>query len=131
MNELEEILARVGAELDTAMPEIEIPAVEAEGTSEDEQVRITVANGQVTDVSIDPRSLRKSSAELADDIKAATNAALQAHAQALMAAMQEQSTDPATLRTDLDGVRDQAVKSLSEYLDTMTAMMEAAAAKQG
>ena len=108
-----------------------MPAVEAEGKSEDQMVTITVSGGQVSAVAIDPRSMRKSSVELADDIRAATNAAIEAHSRALMEAMQGATASPTELRTELDNVRDEAVKSLSDYLDAMTAMMDSAAAKQG
>lgn len=130
LTELQEMLAKVGESLDKPLPAIDVPTVEGEGTSEDQMVTITVSGGQVSGVRIDPRSMRKSSVELADDIRAATNAAIEAHSAALMQAMQGNATSPADLRTELDGVRDEAVKSLGDYLDAMTAMMESAAAKQ-
>ena len=87
MNELEELLSKLGTELDKPLPQVEVPTVEGEGLSEDQMVRVTVSGGQVSDIAIDPRSMRKSSVELADDLKEAMNAALVAHADALMVAM--------------------------------------------
>lgn len=131
MNELEELLSKLGTELDKPLPQVEVPTVEGEGLSEDQMVRVTVSGGQVSDIAIDPRSMRKSSVELADDLKEAMNAALVAHADALMVAMQADATDPSTLSTDLDAIAGEATRSLTEYLDLMTQMMESTAAKEG
>lgn len=131
MNELEDILSRLGAELEKPLPAVEVPAVEAEGTSEDQMVRVSVTGGQVSGIVIDPRSMRKSSVELADDLMQAMNAGLKAHADALMVAMQAQAPDPTSLSTELDAVADEATKTLSDYLDLMTQMMESTAAKEG
>ena len=131
MNELEDILSRLGAELEKPLPAVEVPTVEAEGTSEDQMVRVSVTGGQVSGIVIDPRSMRKSSVELADDLMQAMNAGLKAHADALMVAMQAQAPDPTSLSTELDAVADQATKTLSDYLDLMTQMMESTAAKEG
>ncbi|WP_408647221.1 YbaB/EbfC family nucleoid-associated protein [Tessaracoccus coleopterorum] len=65
--------------------------MEGRGESEDSLVRITVSGGRMTDITIDPRSMRRSSVELADDIRVAMNAALEAHATALMHAMREEA----------------------------------------
>lgn len=131
MNELEDILSRLGAELEKPLPAVEVPTVEAEGTSEDQMVRVSVTGGQVSGIVIDPRSMRKSSVELADDLMQAMNAGLKAHADALMLAMQAQAPDPTSLSTELDAVADEATKTLSDYLDLMTQMMESTAAKEG
>ncbi|AQP51547.1 YbaB/EbfC family nucleoid-associated protein [Tessaracoccus flavescens] len=131
MNELEDILSRLGAELEKPLPAVEVPTVEAEGTSEDQMVRVSVTGGQVSGIVIDPRSMRKSSVELADDLMQAMNAGLKAHADALMVAMQAQAPDPTSLSTELDAVADEATKTLSDYLDLMTQMMESTAAKEG
>lgn len=131
MNELEDILNRLGAELEAPLPTVEVPTVEAEGTSEDDLVRVSVSGGQVSGIVIDPRSMRKSSVELADDLMEAMNAALKAHADKLMVAMQAEAPDPATLRGQLDEVRDEATKTLGDYLELMTQMMESTAAKEG
>lgn len=131
MNELEDILSRLGAELEKPPPAVEVPTVEAEGTSEDQMVRVSVTGGQVSGIVIDPRSMRKSSVELADDLMQAMNAGLKAHADALMVAMQAQAPDPTSLSTELDAVADEATKTLSDYLDLMTQMMESTAAKEG
>lgn len=131
MNELEDILSRLGAELEKPLPAVEVPTVEAEGTSEDQMVRVSVTGGQVSGIVIDPRSMRKSSVELADDLMQAMNAGLKAHADALILAMQAQAPDPTSLSTELDAVADEATKTLSDYLDLMTQMMESTAAKEG
>ena len=131
MNELEDILSRLGAELEKPLPAVEVPTVEAEGTSEDQMGRVSVTGGQVSGIVIDPRSMRKSSVELADDLMQAMNAGLKAHADALMVAMQAQAPDPTSLSTELDAVADEATKTLSDYLDLMTQMMESTAAKEG
>ena len=131
MNELEDILSRLGAEREKPLPAVEVPTVEAEGTSEDQMVRVSVTGGQVSGIVIDPRSMRKSSVELADDLMQAMNAGLKAHADALMVAMQAQAPDPTSLSTELDAVADEATKTLSDYLDLMTQMMESTAAKEG
>ena len=131
MNELEDLLSRRGAELEKPLPAVEVPTVEAEGTSEDQMGRVSVTGGQVSGIVIDPRSMRKSSVELADDLMQAMNAGLKAHADALMVAMQAQAPDPTSLSTELDAVADEATKTLSDYLDLMTQMMESTAAKEG
>ena len=53
MNELEDILSRLGAELEKPLPAVEVPTVEAEGTSEDQMVRVSVTGGQVSGIVID------------------------------------------------------------------------------
>lgn len=131
MNELEDILNRLGAELAAPLPAVEVPTVEAEGASEDDMVRVSVSGGQVSGIVIDPRSMRKSSVELADDLMEAMNAALRAHSDKLMVAMQAEAPDPATLRGQLDEVRDEATRTLGDYLELMTQMMESTAAKEG
>lgn len=131
MNELEDILNRLGAELAAPLPTVEVPTVEAEGASEDDMVRVSVSGGQVSGIVIDPRSMRKSSVELADDLMEAMNAALRAHSDKLMVAMQAEAPDPATLRGQLDEVRDEATRTLGDYLELMTQMMESTAAKEG
>ncbi len=131
MNELEELLSRFGSELEAPLPAVEVPTVEAEGASVDGLVRVTVSAGQVGAVRIDPRSMRKSSVELADDLRVAMNAALAAHADALMRAMQGAQADPASLRTQLDDVAGEATKTLTDYLELMTRMMESTATREG
>ena len=54
MNELEQLLTNLTAELEQPLPAVEVPVVSAEGTSEDKLVRVTVSGGQVTDITIDP-----------------------------------------------------------------------------
>ena len=130
MNELEGLIAQLGSELANPLPAPAIPVVEAEGESEDRMVRITVSEGKVREVVIDPRSMRKSSVELADDVRHALNAAVEAHAAALAEAMSAAATDPATLGTELDAIAGEATKSLGAYLDLMTEMMETAAARE-
>lgn len=131
MNELEQLLTNLTAELEQPLPPVEVPVVSAEGTSEDQMVRVTVSGGQVEDITIDPRAMRRSSVEFADDLRHAVNAALEAHAQALMATMQEQATDPAELSSQLGEVAREATRSLADYLDTMTRMMESTARREG
>ncbi|GAA3865821.1 YbaB/EbfC family nucleoid-associated protein [Tessaracoccus defluvii] len=131
MNELEQLLTNLTAELEQPLPAVEVPVVSAEGTSEDKLVRVTVSGGQVTDITIDPRAMRRSSVEFADDLRLAMNAALDAHAQALMTTMQEQAPDPAELSSQLGEVAREATRSLADYLDTMTRMMESTAAREG
>lgn len=131
MNELEELLSKLGSELEKPLPQVEVPIVEAEGASADEMVKVKVSGGQVSEVHIDPRSMRKSSVELGDDLVEAMNAALTAHADALMVAMQAEATDPASLNGDLQSIAGEATKTLTDYLDLMTQMMESTAAKEG
>lgn len=131
MNELEDILGRLGEELARPMPALEVPTVEAEGASEDQLVRVSVSGGKVASVTIDPRSMRRSGVELADDVRVAVNAALKAHADALTAAMQDAGTDPSTLGPQLDEVGREASRTLGDYLELMTQMMDSTAARQG
>ncbi|TRY18767.1 YbaB/EbfC family nucleoid-associated protein [Tessaracoccus rhinocerotis] len=131
MNEFEDVLRRLAEQVEQPVEVPEPPKVSGEGHSEDEMVRITVSGGEVEDVSIDPRSLRKSSVELADDIRAAVNGAIGAHNRALHEAMTADAPDPAAIGGAIDGIREEAARSLDEYLDKMTAMLEQHAARQG
>lgn len=131
MNEFEDILKRLAEQVQEPIETPEPPTVSGEGLSEDQMVRIAVSGGEVESVSIDPRSLRKSSLELADDIKAAVNAAVAAHNRALYEAMSEQAPDPEAIGAGIDGIREEAANSLDEYLDKMTAMLEQHASRQG
>lgn len=131
MNEFEDILRRLAEQVEQPIETPETPKVSGEGASEDEMVRVTVTGGEVESVSIDPRSLRKSGVELADDVKAAVNGAVAAHNRALFEAMSADAPDPAAIGGALDGIRGEAARSLDEYLDKMTAMLEQHASRQG
>lgn len=131
MNEFEDILRRLAEQVEQPVEAPEPPKVSGEGLSEDQMVRITVSAGEVAGVTIDPRSLRKSSVELADDVRAAVNGAIAAHNRALYEAMRAEAPDPAAIGGAIDGIREEAARSLDDYLDKMTAMLEQHAAKQG
>lgn len=130
MNEISDILARLAEQVTQPIEVPEPPTVTGEGLSEDQMVRLTVSGGEVTEISIDPRSMRKSSVELADDLKAAFNEAINAHNQALYEAMSADAPNPEEIGAGIEGIREEAANSLESYLDQMTAMLEQHAGRQ-
>lgn len=131
MNEFEDILRRLAEQVEQPLETPEPPKVSGEGLSEDQMVRITVSGGEVESISIDPRSLRKSSVELSDDIRTAVNQAIGAHNESLYEAMRTEAPDPEAIGGAIDGIREEAARSLDEYMDKMTAMLEQHASRQG
>lgn len=130
MNEFDDILRRLAEQVAQPIEVPEPPTVTGEGTSADEMVTVTLSGGEVQGITIDPRSMRKSSVELADDLRHAFNAAIASHNQALFEAMSADAPDPAAIGAGLDGIREEASASLGAYLDQMTAMLEQHAGRQ-
>lgn len=131
MNEFEDILRRLAEQVEQPLEPIETPIVTGEGRSADERVTVVMTGAEVASVDIDPRSMRKSTPELCADLKEAMNAAIAAHNTALYEAMQGTLPNPGEIRAGLEGVREEATRSLDAYLDTMTRMLEQNAAAQG
>lgn len=131
MNEFEDILRRLAEQVEQPLPPVETPTVTGEGQSEDQRVTVVISKGHVETVDIDPRSMRKPTPELCADLKQAMNAAIDAHNAALYEAMQGTIPNPSDIRAGLEGVREEATRSLDAYLDKMTEMLEQNAARQG
>lgn len=109
---------------------MEIPAVEAEGTSRDDLVTLTISGGEFTQARVDPRALRRSNAELGDLIIQAANAALRAHTEALTQAMQDSTTDFGSLQNDLTRIRDEAQDTMRKHMEAMQSMLAQAAGQR-
>lgn len=131
MNEFEDVLRRLSEQVAQPLQTPAPPTVTGEGASEDQMVRITVSAGEVESIHIDPRSMRKSSVELADDLRAAFNEAVGAHNQALYEAMSTDAPDPEAIGAGLESIREEAAQSLGSYLDQMSEMLERHAGRQG
>jgi|GEM_PF-4009353 len=124
MSEFDAILERlqVQAQQAAATP-VGLPEVTSEGASDNEQVRATVSSGKLQSVTIDPRAMRLTNAELADLVVEAVNAAIEAQNAAVTAAMQDESTDFGQLNRNLDEIRSDANQTMAKYLDAMTEML--------
>lgn len=130
MNEFDDILRRLADQVAQPIEVPEPPTVTGEGTSTDQMVTVTLSGGEVEGITIDPRSMRKSSVELADDLRHAFNAAIGSHNHALLEAMSADAPDPDAIGAGLDDIREEASASLGAYLDQMTAMLEKHAERQ-
>ena len=70
-----------------------VPSAEGEGASEDGTVSAKVAGGKLVELRIDTHTMRRGNAEVADLVIATVNAAIEAHATALMSSLQASDTD--------------------------------------
>lgn len=128
MSEIQDIFRRLGeASNRSAATPFTVPEVEAEGASRDDLVTVRMAAGRATGVTIDPRAMRLTNVELADLVTEATNAAVQAHNDALAAALQDRQTDFGALREKLDSIGADAQRSMDRYLDTMYEVLQRSA----
>lgn len=92
-----------------------LPQPEVSGASEQDEVRVSLTGGRVTDVEIDVRAMRLSNAELGEKVADAMNAALQAHATAIADAMADQRTDFGKLREELTQMGQEAQRAMERY----------------
>lgn len=104
----------------------QVPEVEAEGRSDDDLIVITMAAGQVSEVTVHPLATRLGTAELADHIQSAINGAIAAHSERLVEAMQGQQADPGALQGNLEQIRTETSQSMQRYLQSMEDMMRQA-----
>ena len=124
MTEFDPILQRLQDQVANAQATpVDLPVASAEGTSADEQVRVSVAAGKVEQITIDARSMRLTNVELAEKLVEAVNAAIDAHGAAIVAAMEDDSTDFGQLNRGLDEIRADANQTMTKYLDAMTEML--------
>lgn len=107
-------------------PDLEASPVTAEGTAADERLRVTITNGRVVEVSLQPQLLRLGNAELGDHITEAVNNALEAYQTALMAALAELSPDLGQVRQQVRQIGEDSIRSLDTYTDTMLQMLKQA-----
>lgn len=124
MTEFDPILQRLQEQVANAQATpVDLPVASAEGTSADEQIRVSVAAGKVEQITIDARSMRLTNVELAEKLVEAVNAAIDAHGAAIVAAMADDSTDFGQLNRGLDEIRADANQTMTKYLDAMTEML--------
>ncbi len=114
------------AQTPTTSPDLENNPVTAEGTAADERLRVTITNGRVVEVSLQPQLLRLGNAELGDHITEAVNNALEAYQTALMAALAELSPDLGQVRQQVRQIGEDSIRSLDTYTDTMLQMLKQA-----
>ncbi|MDO5287209.1 MAG: YbaB/EbfC family nucleoid-associated protein [Actinomycetia bacterium] len=119
--DLDAQLAR--AEVPSPGPDLESSPVTAEGTAADERLRVTVTNGRVQEVSLQPQLLRLSNAELGDHIAEAVNNALEAYQTALMAQLSQLSPDLGAVREQVRQIQEESIRSLDAYTDSMLQML--------
>ena len=103
-----------------------VPSAEGQGASEDGTVSAKVAGGKLTELRIDAHTMRRGNAEVADLVIAAVNAAIEAHATALMSSLQASDTDFGKLRGELAQIGEQAQRSMESHLEAMRQMLEEA-----
>ncbi len=128
MESLRQVFADLDAQLARAEapspgPDLESSPVTAEGTAADERLRVTVTNGRVQEVSLQPQLLRLSNAELGDHIAEAVNNALEAYQTALMAQLSQLSPDLGAVRDQVRQIQEDSIRSLDAYTDSMLQML--------
>ena len=70
--------------------------------------------------------MQRGNAEVADLVMTAVNAAIEAHATALMATLQASTTDFGKLRGELAQIGEQAQRSMESHLEAMRQMLDEA-----
>ncbi len=103
--------------------------VSAEGASADGAVTATMAGGKLTSVRIDAHAMRRGNAEVGDAVVEAVNAAIEAHTQLTLAALNGPGTDFAKLSRELTEIGDQAQRSMNANLEAMREMLARATAQ--
>lgn len=116
--DLQGILARLHEQVEraavepAAVPEVKVTA---EGTAAEEKVTVVMSGGRVDEVRLHPAAMRMSNADLAEAFKEATNTAIQAHIEAMTAALQDQQTDFGSLQASLGEIQEQANQAMTAY----------------
>lgn len=106
------------------------PTVEAEGSSRDDLVRLTMRGGKFTEARVQPQVSKVSNVELGQLLVDAANAALVAHNEALVQAMGASNTDFGALNKDLEKLRSEAQHQMNRYLQSMESMLAQAAGQK-
>lgn len=106
-----------GAGTDPTTGDDSLPQVEVTTTAHDEQIIVTMSNHEFTALKIDARAMRLTNDELSDHLLTALNAALQAYAEKMAAALQdpENATELAALQTELRDIQTQSVSAMQTY----------------
>lgn len=120
------LFERLQGSLDTmrtdpqAAADFALPEVEAHGTALEEQIRVTMGTEEFTELTIDPRAMRQSNAELAHHLLEAFNAALADHNRQLATALtaQHPATDE-SLQSELRQIQNQSVRAMKTYTDSL------------
>ncbi len=127
-----ELFDNLDAQLQQAQNSSAVPAeltenpVTAEGSDDDDRLRVTVTNGRLTEVTIQPQLLRLGNAELAALFVTATNNALEAYQAALMESLRDLSPDLGALQGQVRQVQEESLRSLNAYADSMLEMLRRA-----
>ena len=103
-----------------------VPTAEGAGASEDGTVSARVAGGKLVELRIDAHTMQRGNAEVADLVMTAVNAAIEAHATALMATLQASTSDFGKLRAELAQIGEQAQRSMESHLEAMRQMLDEA-----
>lgn len=121
LDRLQGNLGALAKDPSAAASDFEAPEVEGHGTAHEEQIRVTMASGKFTELTIDPRAMRLANAELAEHLLAAFNQALEEHTQRSAEALLEQhpSLDPETMQAELRQIQTQSLQAMKKYTDSM------------
>jgi len=105
---------------------LESVQADGEGSSEDGTVFARVSGGKLAELRIDAHTMRRGNAEVADLVIVAVNAAIEAHAAAMMAALSSSRTDFGRLQGELAAIGEQAQRTMEQHLETMRQMVDQA-----
>ena len=119
--EFDDLFRRLGvqtqrlADGDVPVPNLDEEPVEVEGSDPDELIRIRLLNGMVTGGDVHPAAMKAGSAGIGDLIKAAVNAAIDAHMAQVMAKLTEDSSDFAQMTNELKQIQLDSLKSMDQF----------------
>lgn len=89
------------------------------GTAHDDRIRVTIAEGRVRDLELQPLAMRQSNVDLADAIVAAVNEALGDYAERMTAALGAATPDPGLLAESTRGLRGDELTAVRSYTDAL------------
>lgn len=122
MSDFDDVLSRLQGPLgrinagEAGTPEL--PTVRGEGSTEDEQIRVAMEGGEFNELTIDARAMRRSNAELADQILVAVNAALADHTAKVAEAMADRA-DLGDLQNELAQLRQDSLHAMKTYTESL------------
>lgn len=121
MNRLQGSLTQMADDPQAAANEFALPEIEGHASVFDDKIRVTMDSEGFRDLTIDPRAMRLSNAELAEQLLDLFNKALQDHNEKMMQALTEQhpSGDNENLQSELRQIQTQSVQAMKKYTDSL------------